>query len=472
MGSTEAKGYRQIVTILNDHPGEEWTQGTLTDFEKAEVILVIGGGAVELHPVLKPMINTFLKKDGGELVVISSWRDYLLERATLPIEIRPESQEIFLSELRESLSGNIECRQSDVGEFGVDCSALVRLVSLLDGEKEILLLVAPYLFGDNEQLGQLAAYLSDRLGAILPLGAQCNSRGAMFQSGFSSILQPGGMPVEKSKRGFKHTDEIFKAIENGTIRALYLLGDDPLENSPDPERIKDLLKKLDLLIYQSPYEGASASLADIVFPSATIPEKSGSVVSVFGNQKNINPVIAMPDGVKTDLRILRELVDAMGDDGKEFAIDTIQRRLLEQVHTVRDEAISEHHDSPGEHAWKKEEDVMTKSPDFPYIMIPVPSLFGDGVVSRNSPQLNELRNGIKVLMSPGDFEEHSFEKNELVEIVSRFGSARSRIECSASVQRGTVLASNMPGSSRGLLLLKKQHRIIPVNIVRIKENGR
>ncbi|MBW2675550.1 MAG: (2Fe-2S)-binding protein, partial [Deltaproteobacteria bacterium] len=238
MGSTEAKGYRQIVTILNEHSGEEWKQGTLTDFEKAEVILVIGGGAVELHPVLKPMINTFLKKDGGELVVISSWRDYLLERATLPIEIKPECQEIFLSELRESLSGNIECRQSDVSEFGVDCSELVRLVSLLDGEKEILFLVAPCMFGDNEQLGQLAAYLNDRVRAILPLGAQCNSRGAMFQAGFSSILQPGGMPVEKSKRGLNHTDEIFKAIENGTIKALYLLGDDPLENSPDPERIK------------------------------------------------------------------------------------------------------------------------------------------------------------------------------------------------------------------------------------------
>jgi len=103
MCSVAAEGYRQLTQILTDQVGDELRTGSMKDFEDADVLLIIGGGATELHPVLKPMINTFLRKKDRELVVISTWKDYLLEKATVPLEINPLLREEFFSQLREAL---------------------------------------------------------------------------------------------------------------------------------------------------------------------------------------------------------------------------------------------------------------------------------------------------------------------------------------------------------------------------------
>ncbi|HEU20021.1 MAG TPA: 2Fe-2S iron-sulfur cluster binding domain-containing protein [Deltaproteobacteria bacterium] len=470
MGSIAAEGYRQIVTILVEQLGETWNKGTLADFENADAIVVIGGGAAELHPVLKPMINSFLKGNEKELVVISSWRDFFIERATLPIEINPELRETFFSALREALLGKTKHHRSDVNDFGIDCSALAQFVSLLHQDKNIFLLIVPYLFGDNEQLGQLAACLSSRVKAILPLGGQFNSRGALFHAGFSPILQPGGVPAHGSQRGIAHADELFKAIEDGVIRALYILGDDPLEEYPDPERIKKLLEKLDLLIYQSPYEGAVASMAHIVLPSATVPEKEGSVVSLFGESKNLRSILPMPDGTKSDLRILQELVKAMKHVGTPYREEIICRELTElKSDPVAGETASQSQDAHLEFTWK-EETINRKSQDYPLTMIPIPSLFGDGMVSRNSPQLNELRNGISILMNPDDFEERSFKKKDMVRITTPFGSARGSVDYSLNVRKGTILTANITGNAEGLSLFREHSRIVPAKLTRIEDH--
>ena len=470
MGSIAAEGYRQIATILMEHLGETWNKGTLTDFETADAIVVIGGGAAELHPVLKPMINTFLKGNGKELVAISSWRDFFIEKATLPIEINPERRRTFFSELREALSGDVKHQRSDITEFGLNSSALARFVSLLHQDKNILLLVVPYLFGDNEQLGQLAACLNSRVKAIMPLGAQFNSRGALFHAGFSPLLHPGRVPSHVSQKGIAHADELFKAIENGTIRALYLLGDDPLEEYPDPERIRNLLGKLDLLIYQGSYDSAVASLAHVVLPTATIPEKDGSVVSLFGESKSLRSILPMPHGVKSDLRILQELVEAMGHTSAPFSEDVIRRELAKLGSAPAcNETASIAHSAPCEFTWK-DEASSRKSDDFPLIMIPIPSPFGDGIVSRNSPQLNERRNGITVLMNPDDFEERAFNRKEAIRLITPFGSAHGTVDYSFNVRKGTILTANIMGNSEGLSLFREHNRIVPATIARMKDH--
>ncbi len=58
------------------------------------------------------------------------------------------------------------------------------------------------------------------------------------------------------------------------------MGEDPLENMANPARIKKLLNKLDLIICQSPYRTSLSSYAHINLPTATLPEKYGSIVDL------------------------------------------------------------------------------------------------------------------------------------------------------------------------------------------------
>ena len=280
MGSITADRYRRLATVLTEHLGTGWKKGSQQDFDEADTIIVIGGGAVEFHPVLKPMINTFLNDEEKELVVISPWHDYLLQKATLPIEIQPPLLHTFYRKLQAVLSARTENHKFDASVYGVEHTASAKLMSVLEEDRGILLLVVPSLFGNNDELGHLAVHLHSLVSAVIPLGAGLNSSGALLRAGFSSVLQPGGIPTEKTWQGLEGMEEILSAIEKGTIKALYLLGDDPLAEYPDPERMQTLLRKLNLIVYQSPYEGPTASLAHVVLPSATIPEKKGTLVAL------------------------------------------------------------------------------------------------------------------------------------------------------------------------------------------------
>jgi len=469
MGSCAAEGYRQITQILTDQIGDDVRTGSMKDFEEADVLLVIGGGATELHPVLKPMINTFLRKKDRQLVVMSTWRDYLLEKATLPLEINPLLREEFFSQLREALSGATICGHADVTSFGLDCSALAKFVSLLEGHKEIVLMVVPYLFGNNEQLGRLASFLHNRMKAVLPLGAQCNSRGSLLHAGFGPGMFPGGLSARSDNDGFIGIEHIFSEIEKGTIKGLYIIGDDPLEGYPDPGRVKNILNSLDLVILQSPYKSSVARIADIVFPSATLPEKSGYVISLFGDVKNVKATLSIPERSKTDLKILQELVRAMGHDEHEFSHETIGKELPAHINCRLINRVAGAGMPKGEMMWETN-DTVRRSKQFPFIMIPVPSHFGDSVTSRNSRELAALRHGIKILVSPEDALRHSFENHETIKLISPFGVAPAELEYSSRVRESTVIAHNIMGNPAGLSLLREHQRIVPVNIVRMKEN--
>lgn len=469
MCSVAAEGYRQLTQILTDQVGDELRTGSMKDFEDADVLLIIGGGATELHPVLKPMINTFLRKKNRELVVISTWKDYLLEKATVPLEINPLLREEFFSQLREALSGNTNNNHSDVTCFGLDCSALAKFVMLLEGKKEIVLMVVPYLFGNNEQLGKLASYLHNRMKAVLPLGAQCNSRGALLHAGFGAGMLPGGLAAQGHDHGFSGIGDILRGIEEGTIRGLYIVGDDPLEEYPDPNRMRALLKQLELLIFQGPYRSSIASLADVVLPSATLPEKSGYVISLFGTVKDVNAALPKPAWVKTDLEILREIVCAMGLDSSDFSDDRIDSELPEHIHCRLTSRIAGTGIPRNEITWVTKE-TRERSNDFPFMMIPVPSHFGNSMISRKSSELARLNGGFKILMNSADIERYSLENNTTVTIASPFGVSRAKLEYSNRVRKNTVLAINIMGNPDGLSLLKEYQRIVPVNITRTEEH--
>jgi len=466
MCSVAAEGYRQLTQILTDQVGDELRTGSMKDFEDADVLLIIGGGATDLHPVLKPMINTFLRKKGRELVVISTWKDYLLQKATIPLEINPLLREEFFSQLREALSGNTNNNHSDVACFGLDCSSLAKFVTLLEGQKKILLMIVPYLFGNNEQLGKLASYLHNRMKAVLPLGAQCNSRGSLLHAGFGAGMLPGGLPARCHNNVFTGISDILGGIEKGTIRGLYIVGDDPLEQYPDPKRMMTLLKQLDFLLFQSPYESSVASLADIVLPSATLPEKSGYVISLFGTVNNVRATLPKPAYVKTDLEIVRELAATMGFDSDDFSPDRIENELPEYIHCRLTSRIAGTGIPRNEITWGSQE-TRERSDDFPFMMIPVPSQFGDSVISRQSSALASLNGGFKILMNPADSARYDLADHAAITIASPFGISRAKLEISQRVREKTVLAINIMGNPDGLSLLREHQKIVPVNITRM-----
>ncbi len=142
----------------------------MKDLSEAETLIVLGGGAAELHPTLKPLVNGLMRKEGRELVVLSSWPDTLTRRATLALTITAGYAEDFFAELHDALSAERTHASADISRFGVDTCGLARLIALLGADRKTTVLVAPDPFGDNLQRARLAALLHDRQGRSFPSG--------------------------------------------------------------------------------------------------------------------------------------------------------------------------------------------------------------------------------------------------------------------------------------------------------------
>jgi formate dehydrogenase alpha subunit len=105
----------------------------------------------------------------------------------------------------------------------------------------------------------------------------------------------------------KNLFQIFDAIESGQIKALYVMGSDPLHFMPDRNRVLKALKKLDLLVVQELFPTATAAIAHVVFPAATGAEKSGSFTSVDNRVQCFSAAVKPACGARSDADILTNL---------------------------------------------------------------------------------------------------------------------------------------------------------------------
>ena len=103
-------------------------------------------------------------------------------------------------------------------------------------------------------------------------------------------------------------------MENGSIKALYLLGCDP-GTFPNGSRIRKAMEKLELLMVQEIFPTEAAQLADVVFPAAAAAEKSGTFTTIDQRVQSFGQAINPPGDAREDWDILAELYNRLTSDG-------------------------------------------------------------------------------------------------------------------------------------------------------------
>jgi NADH-quinone oxidoreductase subunit G len=154
------------------------------------------------------------------------------------------------------------------------------------------------------------------------LGDYANSRGAADMGLFPDLL-PGYVPVGAPGAFAEYTGlpalpgkslpQIFDAAVKGELGALLVVGANPVANlSVNPAILKKtFIVTADLFLTET------AALADVVFPTASLYEKSGTVTNTYGDLQLVKKA-ADRAGVKPDLEILVRLADALGADVKKL----------------------------------------------------------------------------------------------------------------------------------------------------------
>ncbi len=118
-----------------------------------------------------------------------------------------------------------------------------------------------------------------------------------------------------------HMSEMFEAMERGEFRALYVLGENPLQSEADQAQTRHRLEGLDLLIVQDIFLTATAEMADVVFPAAAgWCESDGTVTNSERRVQRVRKALDPPAGARDDLNILFDLARRMGHDwGEPYA---------------------------------------------------------------------------------------------------------------------------------------------------------
>ncbi len=104
------------------------------------------------------------------------------------------------------------------------------------------------------------------------------------------------------------------AGRDGGLRALLLMGSNPVVSAPRAGHVAERLGELDFLAVSDVVLSETARLADVVLPSAQWAEETGTTTNLEGRVILRQAALTPPPGVRSDLYVLRELAARLGVD--------------------------------------------------------------------------------------------------------------------------------------------------------------
>jgi formate dehydrogenase major subunit len=334
---------------------------TIADIETADVILITGSNTSENHPVLSTFVKRAVKFKGAQLIVVDPRRIKMTEFAQywlrpnlgtdvawinglMHVIIKEKLHDVEFIEKRTE--GFEELRQQVAkytpefveGITGIPAESLVAAAKLFAGARAGSILycmgITQHISGtDNVKslanLSMLTGNLGIPGGGVNPLRGQNNVQGACDMGGLPNVYT-GYQPVTdlaiakkmetawgvsglSTKVGLKVTDMIPKA-HSGEVKALYIIGENPLVSDPDLNHAEKSIAHLDFLVVQDIFMTETAKMADVVLPSVCFAEKEGTFSNTERRVQRVRKAVSPPGEARDDWWITSQIGTRMGYD--------------------------------------------------------------------------------------------------------------------------------------------------------------
>jgi NADH-quinone oxidoreductase subunit G len=287
--------------------GHENRAASLRDVGNAAAILLIGGNPTEEHPLLAWEIRTNVRLNKARLYIAHTERIKLERQAKATLRVPTGGY----AKLAEYFSGD---------DATINDAAFRETVV---GEAALVVVIGSDLRGAD--LEALVKWGLTRAGVRFAyLGDHANSRGAADMGLFPDLL-PGYVPVSAAGAfateyaGMPATAGMTRQeMLAGGLEALLVVGANPAAAGSDVGQSVDLgALKNTFVVVQDLFLTETAALADVVFPAASLYEKTGTVTNTFGDLQMVKKA-ADHAGVKPDFEILVRLAGSMGVDVKKL----------------------------------------------------------------------------------------------------------------------------------------------------------
>jgi formate dehydrogenase major subunit len=325
----------------------------------AEVIIVIGANPTINHPVAATYIKNAVKR-GTKLIVMDPRGQSLSRHAYRHLAFKPGSDVALLNAMLHTIidegltddqyiagyTEGFETLKQRIQDFppekmvpicGIEAEVIKEVARLYATSKASLIFwgmgISQHVHGtDNARCLISLALTTGQIGrpgtGLHPLRGQNNVQGAS-DAGLIPMVFPDYQPVDKAEvqqffeaawghaldpeRGLTVV-EIMNAVHAGTIKGMYIEGENPAMSDPDLEHARQALAKLDHLIVQDLFVTETAFHADVILPASAFAEKEGSFTNTDRRVQLARQVIEPPHDARQDLWIIQEIARRMGLD--------------------------------------------------------------------------------------------------------------------------------------------------------------
>jgi len=336
---------------------------SIEDFADAHCIFAIGTNTTEAHPVLAMKVRQAVRQ-GAKLIVVNPMEVDFVRDADLWLRLASGTDVAlmmgmcrvilengwhdakFVAERCENFEAFKEELQNYpldwvAGTTGVPADLIVAAAKMYATNTPSTILYAMGLCEhshgtDNVMATGNLAMLTGNVGkpgsGVNPLRGQNNVQGACDMGALPNVY-PGyqavtndavrekfesawGVPLNP-RAGMKLT-EMLPAAREGTFKAMYIMGENPVLTDPDSNHVIESLNSLDFLVFQDIFLNESAELADVVLPAASFAEKEGTFTNTERRVQRVRKAIEPIGKSKPDWWITAEIAKRMGKKGFEY----------------------------------------------------------------------------------------------------------------------------------------------------------
>ncbi len=350
--------HSSTVTGLKMALGAGAATNSIDDIKDADVMFIIGSNMTETHPVIAQIVKKHQKDDGAKIIVCDPRKTDIAKVADVFIQHNPGTDVALLNAImkiiidedlvdeefiKEHAVGfeqlKEELKDFDLSEAskitGVDLNLIKQAAEIYGQAKNATIFytmgITQHTTGTDNVLSIAnLALITGNLGregaGINPLRGQANVQGACDLGALPNVF-PGYQSVtdESVREKFEQAwgvklpkdvglpvSKFGEAALSGKLKAVYVMGENPLMSEPDINRVREGFEKLEFIVVQDIFLSETAQIADVVLPAAAAYEKDGTFTNTERRVQLLRVAKEKLKGTKFDWEIVSEVASAMG----------------------------------------------------------------------------------------------------------------------------------------------------------------
>jgi formate dehydrogenase alpha subunit len=344
------------VVALQMALGSSAMSNTAAEVIHSDVFLITGSNTAETHPIIALQMKAAVSNHGAKLIVVDPRRVEMVNWATLWLPEKPGTdvplfsamahviikEELYNREFIEQRTEGFEDFAKSMEKFtpayaesisGVDRNLIVEAARMYATAKNAAIYwalgIPEHSHGTDNAMSLIhLALLTGHIGrkgtGLNPLRGQNNVQGAS-DSGAMPWHYPGYQRVddETAASKFEHvwnsepgslnrklgltTTEIMSAVGPGGVRALHIMGENPMMSEPNLNHTRHKMEQLEFLVAQDLFINESGAYADVFLPAASWAEKEGTFTNTDRRVQRVRKSLEPRGQSRADWQIICDL---------------------------------------------------------------------------------------------------------------------------------------------------------------------